>query len=391
MLFLFFLSSQLSAQKTAKKKFKDIAEISGYLKFLPSVVFTDGDNLFTDNLIHNRINTKFFLSDKFTAKVDFRTRIFYGELVRANPFYADNLTSDTGEIAMSLIIFDRKSVVMHSIIDRANLNYISGNWDITLGRQRINWGVNLAWNANDLFNAYSFTNFDYEERPGSDAIRIQYFTGESSNLDFAYRFGKKIDESVIAGLFKFNKWKYDFQFLAANYYKDVALGLGWAGNLRKAGFKGEATYFHPKENFADSDGVLSAATSVDYSFKKGLYLNGSFLLNTSGSNKPFELLNGDISNLSFLGEGNAISAKSLMPSKFSYFIQMQKIFNPTISGSLAIIYGQGMNLFFLMPNVTYSIKEDWDIDLTGQITYLEIDDTFKNRINSLFLRLRYSY
>ena len=37
--------------------------------------------------------------------------------------------------------------------------------------------MNLVWNPNDLFNAFSFVDFDYEERPGSDALRIQKYTG----------------------------------------------------------------------------------------------------------------------------------------------------------------------------------------------------------------------
>ena len=65
-------------------------------------------------------------------------------------------------------------------------------WELTLGRQRINWGVNLAFNPNDLFNAYSLIDFDYQERPGSDAIRFQYFTNELSSFETAVQFGKSL-------------------------------------------------------------------------------------------------------------------------------------------------------------------------------------------------------
>ena len=36
----------------------------------------------------------------------------------------------------------------------------------TAGRQRINWGQTFVWNVNDVFNAYSYFDFDYKERPG---------------------------------------------------------------------------------------------------------------------------------------------------------------------------------------------------------------------------------
>ena len=70
-----------------------------------------------------------------------------------------------------------------------------------IGRQRINWGVNLAWNPNDLFNAYSLIDFDYQERSGVDAIRFQYYTGEMSSIEFAIQPGENIDKSIIAALF----------------------------------------------------------------------------------------------------------------------------------------------------------------------------------------------
>ena len=77
------------------------------------------------------------------------------------------------------------SVVFNTTIDRVFLEYNKNDWEVRVGRQRINWGINLAWNPNDVFNAYSFFDFDYEERPGSDAIRIRKYTGIASSVELA--------------------------------------------------------------------------------------------------------------------------------------------------------------------------------------------------------------
>ena len=45
----------------------------------------DLDSLITDNLIHNRIRFKAYLSDKITTVIEMRNRIFYGEATRLNP------------------------------------------------------------------------------------------------------------------------------------------------------------------------------------------------------------------------------------------------------------------------------------------------------------------
>lgn len=367
-----------------KKKLKDIVSVNGYVKYLPSVSFTDGDNIITDNLIHNRINIRATLNKRVTAGVDFRNRIFYGETVKMNPFLGNGLDKDNGVVDMSFLLLNKNAIVIHSIIDRAWLDYAKGKWEIRLGRQRINWGINLAWNSNDLFNAYNLVDFDYAERPGTDAIRVQYYTGDLSSIDLAYQPGEDMDKTVLAGLHKFNKWKYDFQWLAGNYFTDVALGAGWAGNIKNSGFKGEATYFHPKENFGDTTGVASLSTSWDYSFKGGIYVNASFLYNSGGTN-TINLA----SQQQFLG-GN-LSAKNLMPTKYSYFAQVSGAFNPIINGGLAVVYGQGMDILFVMPSLGYSIKENWSLDLTGQVFFASYNNSLTNFGNNIFLRLWYSY
>lgn len=80
-----------------------------------------------------------------------------------------------------------------------------------------------------------------------------------------------------------------------------------------------------------------------------------------------------------------------MPTKYSYFLQGSVPINPIINGSLAIIYGAGMDMFFLMPSVGYTIANNWDIDLTGQIFFTDFEDDFQNLGNALFLRMTYSY
>ena len=168
--------------------------------------------------------------------------------------------------------------------------------------------------------------------------------------------------------------------LAANFNTDIAIGAGWAGIIKNAGFKGEATFFKDKNN---SDKVLSISSSVDYYFKKGMYLNATMLYSSNGkSTSGLSLVNFTSTNL---------SAKELMPTKYSYLVQASNEFNPRLKASLTTIYGQGMDILFIMPSIDYSIKENWDINLTGQVFYAKQQNAFKNMNNSIFLRLQYSY
>ena len=377
-------SALFFAQEIEKKKLKDRINIGGYVKSMNTTSVANLDSIITDNLIHNRIKIKAELSDNLSAVVEMRNRIFYGEATKLNPLLGSILDNDLGQVDLSFVLLDKNALVIHSIFDRAYFKYISEKWEARIGRQRINWGMNLAWNPNDLFNAYSLIDFDYQERPGVDAVRFQYFTGDLSSIDIAIQPGKGLDNSIIAGLWKFNKWKYDFQVLAGNYYSDIAVGTGWAGNIKSGGFKGELTYFHPKKEFADTAGVLSASTTFDYSFKNGVYINTSVLYNSGGSDSRN-------SSGSFQSLIQEISAKNLMPSKLTYFSQVSGAFNPTLTGSFSAFYMQGVNMLLFMPSISYNIEENWDIMLVGQSAFGEINNKFKGIGTGVYLRLMLSY
>ena len=382
---LFSFSFSFFSQEIKKNKWKEKVELSGFVKYMNTTSVVDLDSLITDNLIHNRIRFKAYLSDKITTVIEMRNRIFYGEATRLNPSLGKQLEKDNGQVDLSFVSMDRNSLVIHSILDRAFMRYSEDNWELTVGRQRINWGVNLAFNPNDLFNAYSLVDFDYQERPGVDAVRFQYYGDDMSSFEGAIQIGNSLDSSVIAGLWKFNKWKYDFQFLAANYFKDIAIGTAWAGNIKKAGFKTEVSYFQPKSKFFESNGALSLSTTLDYSFRKGTYINASILYNSSGKNKPI-----NSSNLfqTFIGD---ISAKSLMPSKWTYFGQVSGAFNPALNGSFAVFYMQGINLALFMPSIVYNINDDWELMLTAQSAFGELNTKFQSMGSGIYLRTMYSF
>ncbi len=91
----------------------------------------------------------------------------------------------TGWIDMSWNIVDENSFFLNTTIDRLWLDLNFNKFQARIGRQRINWGQTFVWNPNDIFNAYSFFDFDYTERPGSDAIRLQYYPSFSSAIELA--------------------------------------------------------------------------------------------------------------------------------------------------------------------------------------------------------------
>ena len=384
LLFLFF-PVFLSAQENppAKKKFSDVVAFKGYLKFMESSAFTDLDNFLTSSLIHNRLNFNIYATERWSFKVDFRNRIIWGNYLNSVPGYIDGVTADDGLWNMSINWVEGDAFVFNTTIDRLWADYSTDKFSARLGRQRINWGLNYVWNPNDLFNAFNYFDFDYEERPGADALRMQYYTGGMSAIDVGLKPAAEAKDAVYAGQYRFNVVGYDFQVLGGYYHERITAGAGLAGNLGTAALKAEGTWFGENDTIMAS---FSGAMDIQYGFKNGINLIFSYLFNSAGSNSLTS------SGGQFLIFSDELSPDNLMPSKHSVFGDISYTFNPLITADLGTMYTFGFNMFFIMPNFTYSITENLDLNVLAQI-FATFEDLggLPTQSNFVYIRFKWSF
>jgi hypothetical protein len=358
--------------------------VDGYVKDLQTLFIFNGllipDEVlaFSQNQIHNRINIGYRISPALRAKIDFRNRLFWGDFSGSDYIKGLNVANDYFDLSVGGS--NDRGLAYHAMIDRLYLEYAKGNWELRLGRQRVNWGINTVWNPNDVFNAFAFTDFDYEERPGSDALRVTYYTGVASSLELAARMSDSLEGAVIAGLGRFNFKGYDFQVLGGLVQNEIALGGGWAGHIKNAGFKGEFTFFQPLRDGEKSS--FAATLGLDYITAKSLYLSSGFLFNSNGANE------GSLASLFDF----QLSAKNLYPYKYSIFLQGGYPFTPLLNGGLALIYSPSkVHAVFFNPTLTYSIAQDWDLDLVGQIAAEKDGKKYRSPVQGVFIRVKLSF
>jgi len=380
---LCFYVSFLQAQEKQSWA-KENIQFSGYVKYLNITTFQDLDAMLNDNLLHNRLNLKVYLNNEITTALEIRNRVFWGNTIQSIPNYASFIDLNNQDIDLNVDLIDKNAFLIHSEIDRLYVDYRTDKWQVTLGRQRINWGKNLAWNPNDLFNTYNFFDFDYEERPGVDALRLQYFISGNSSIETAINYTNKWKENTFAVKYNFHQFDYDFQVLAAKYLEDYTVGIGWEGAIKNVGIKGEFSYFSPQERTTVSNDIFVGSVSLDYYFKNGISMNAATLYNSGG-----------IKNSNFFDPSQfnsvELNAKNLMPNRWSYFLQASNSMTPAINISLSTIYAYELKGIFVMPQFSYSISQNWDLDIIAQIFYGKEDENFSNIQNSIFLRFRWSY
>ena len=134
------------------------------------------------------------------------------------------------------------------------------------GRQRINWRINFLWNVNDIFNAYNFSDFDYEERQGTDAIVFSKYIKDLNKLDVAISIIRDFKNYSIVARYGWNKNIYDFQVLSGKVQDNVFIGGGCDGSIKNIGWKGELSTFYPineSNTFNEDLLTITGAFSLD--------------------------------------------------------------------------------------------------------------------------------
>jgi hypothetical protein len=357
--------------------------LRGYVRNMPAMRLDKdfSDPSFT-NLLNNRLNFRWNVSSSFHLVAEGRNRLFYNTMFKDFPQYSDILAQDGGLMDFSWVWLSDGAWIGHSMADRLYADWRGDNWQVRVGRQRINWGINLVSNPNDLFNTYSFFDFDYPERPGSDALRIQYFPGDLSRIQLAVSPARDSREMVAAAMYSTNRRGYDMQVLAGYYRHRLAVGGGWAGNIGGAGFKGEATWFHDMEEEEGTDkGNIVASTGLDYMFANGTFGVVEFLYN-GGYNRR----SGEVFMIT-----EPLMPDNIMFSKYAVTLSAQRAFSPILQGRLAVMALPDIEAAFLMPGIDYSLTRDLDLEFVGQIFLGGSGTIFEEAGAGFFVALQYSF
>ena len=357
---LLLISFQVAAQFKA----------DGYIGVMPVGYYLDQQDLkMWENVVHNRLNFSYDFSPSVLGVIQFRNRYISGETVRKIVGYSGLIEKDYGFLDLSFNMSSGVSSVLNVTVDRLWLDFYIGKLQVRAGRQRINWGQAMVWNPNDIFNAYSYFDFDYPERPGIDGLRLQLYTGVASQLEGVIKINNA-RQKTWAARYRFNAGSYDWQFLGGRLNdQEWVTGMGWSGQIGDAAFYGETTVLFPD----DGEQTLISSVGFNYTFKNSLLLQaeGLYSSNLSGEGGNFEAFIGSQTSL-FSGQS---SVRQLSFSKYSLFASAQYPFTPLFSGSFSVMAFPPTKAFYVGPSVEYSIKSNLYLSTFANLFLSESDKT----------------
>lgn len=360
------------------------ASLNGYVSNMQSVMFENLDGQWvSDNLLHNRLNFKGYLGSNLNLTIELRNRVLYGETVKYFPGYDELISIDRGWVDLSFNLVADSSYIINTSVDRIFADITIGKLQATIGRQRINWGMNFVWNPNDIFNSYSFFDFDYVERPGSDAIRIQYYLNATASLEMVSKINQA-EEWSLAGLLRFNLAGTDFQFLGGVLNEEeYVVGGGFSGNLGPVSINGELTYLDPMDELSANESVILAGLGLSYNTPFNLFIQAEYLYNEAAEQTS-------ISSFTDFYYRN-LTLRDLSLSPHTFFANLSYPLNPLLNIGVSGMYFPELNGLFMGPSCDMSLRND--IDLSFFLQYFEIDFSGNQEQKATlgFMRLKWSF
>jgi len=88
---------------------------------------------------------------------------------------------------------------------------------------------------------------------------------------------------------------------------------------------------------------------------------------------------------------NDLSAKDITQAKFSLFGQVSYPFTPLMSGNFSGIINPSDHSYYFGPAITYSLFENLELMLTGQLFFGDDGTEFGDVGQLAFARLRWSF
>ena len=351
--------------------------LNGYVSGLYTPIYLMSEDMFVNNgLIHNRLNFKYTPDDKWSFVAEIRNRA-----ISFSPDYFSILTADNGWMNLSWNIAQGNSYLLNSSVERLNIAYNDAKWSFVVGRQRINWSQTLMFNPNDIFNGYSFFDFDYPEKAGSDAVRLSCYPSEVSVVEVAAKLNRW-KQLTAAALYRFNVSGWDIQALGGvvNRYDEV-IGAGFSGEAGGVNLRGEASFFHSTQTNAPLKNTLVSSLGADYIFKNSLSLSGTVLYNQQPTNNSGN----------FLSLYNTpLSPKQLSITDWTACIQASYPITPLLTGGLAMVSFVDLPAFYFGPSVDYSLSNNLTFSAMVQL-FTGGSKTESSNMALGYLRLKYNF
>jgi hypothetical protein len=156
-------------------------------------------------------------------------------------------------------------------LDRASVGYAGDRVVVRAGRQALTWGNGMIYTPMDILNPFDPAAVDKEYKTGDDMLYAQYLRDNGDDLQGVAVFRRNPETGTLGAQWGSFALKYhalsggrEVDVLLARHFDDPLLAGGGSQALGGAIWRGDVVV-----TFTDDDAVLSAVTSLSYSWVWG--------------------------------------------------------------------------------------------------------------------------
>ncbi|MDX8395136.1 MAG: hypothetical protein R8K22_01840 [Mariprofundaceae bacterium] len=307
--------------------------------------------------------------------LDARTGPSFSYEMHAVQSYVPRLLQTTGTRVSSITAVERSDILdwgfqAHFLFDRLNIQYISDNLNVKIGRQPVNLTSTFFFTPNDFFAPFSAQTFYRSYKPGVDAARADIQLGEFAQLSLISVLGYQQSNSTGTG------WSHHIDAARTSYLARASMMLGdfeWAiiaGHVRKnrvlggdiqgelfgwLGLRAEGHIGFPKDSKQKT--FTEAALSLEHRWENTLSLRVEQFYHGSGVSST----NDYTTKLSILGIQNSYLAKHYTALGSSYE------FTALLTGHMTVIHN-GLDASNLLAfQALYSVSDEAEIVLQSNL------------------------
>lgn len=272
-------------------------------------------------------------------------------------------------------IADRDNFYSRGKLQNIYAKMTAGKFTGTAGRQQVRFGNSRLWNPLDLMNPFTPLSVEgAEEQKGTDALRLDWYPGESTELTCVAA-PKRSEDRLDKG--EAGSGNYIIRLKSGVKVFDAAVLGGYTAKRRNAGadfaaevFDGLLTGVFLYSDPEDGDEYWQCGTGYEYTFQSGLYFLIEYFYNSLPVNDDDELQQALFHySIDGLDGSNYYLLSNRMITYNSHYVSaaLGYDFHPLLRGEFFSIYDfQGRGLF-LNGSLKLNAMENLDI-IAGAIT-----------------------
>jgi hypothetical protein len=368
-------------------------DLRGFVKEYPSLALTDST---TDWLTSTRGRLKFrwFPTYSLTFVADYEATVTTGSIVGSESFGAlSTVQTERGELFdLSWQLVNTENVYVTHTIDRLYAEYYHENVVLTLGRQRIAWGVSDYFRPLDQFAPFTPGEIDTEERAGIDAARVSFSWDRLSNIELVVSPRSHFDNSRIGGRIRTNIDEWDIGAIVGWFEDGTVLGGSFSGALGGAGVKGEALAVYDgyaRTNMTGSPPTyrevqktyLKATLGGSYGFNwRNLTVSGEAYYDGSGASNPAGY---DVIGLA--------TGRRVTVGRYYAAATASALAHPLVTLSATTLMNLTDNSALISPSLVWSARQTIDVTVGAQVFIGGTQDEYGVQANALYVVLAWYF